>query len=477
MRARKTFLHNYITAKMSKLFVPSLTLAMYKNGEQKETMSYGFRDLENNAKATPDTIYEIASITKTFTATAIMQLVERGKLSLDDPVERYLPIELKVMGEPVRIWHLLSHTSGIAALGYAEAQITSYLGQSATWLPFSEPLQVLRWLEHGARKWVVAPPGERFLYLNEGFVALGMIIEKVSGLSYSEYIKKNIIEPLKLNRTRTSYAEVVNDSNLAKPYDNTIKPPRPARVPSTIYADGGMYSSSPDLARFMQTLAKRGRLEDVEILSSSYVKEMEKPRAKLPIQLFGNDSYGLGLIIYDKFFDDKLIGHSGSVLVYTGYAGYIPGRSLSIATLANANASPRDIAMVALSLEMGFQPEELPFYKIEKVYDILEGVYYGYEGTLKAKVERLGDYLLVNFLEPPGEKVVLEPAFDYVKISLEGISKIPFRTRMEGRVLDVEFKVDNVKGSVEVLYERYRLLKVASLDSVDIKRSSIRLYP
>ncbi len=467
-------LHNYITEKMSQLFVPSLTFTIMKNREISRSGAYGFRDLEKGLKATLETIYEIASITKVFTATAVMQLIEKGKLSLDDPAEKYLPIELRVKNEPIRIWHLLSHTSGIPALGYAEAQISSYMGQTFTWLPYSQPLQVLKWLEEGSRKWAIASPGERFFYLNEGFVALGFIIERVSGMIYSEYIKKNIIEPLKLARTKPSYDEAKEDPLLAKPYDNTKKPPKPSRIPGTIYADGGMYSSSPDLAKFMQALANGGTLDGTEILGPKYIREMEKPRVKLPFQLFGNDSYGLGLIIYNNVFDDRLIGHSGSVLVYTGYAGYLSNKLLSISVLANGALLPRDIAMTALAIELGRDPDDLPFNKSEKLYSILEGIYYSYKGTLKVEVERNGDYLVIRSKEPPGESVILEPEFDIRKISIENQVKIIFKSRVNGGSIQIEFIVDPSRNNVEFIYERNRFIKIASLDVIKPSVSTIR---
>jgi CubicO group peptidase (beta-lactamase class C family) len=466
------WLHGYVVSKMSRLNVPGLSLTVMKSGELVEQRAYGYRSLEKSLPATPDTVYEIASITKVFTAVAIMQLVEKGVLSLDDPADKYLPIELRVKDEPVRIWHLLSHTSGIPALGYAEALLSSYFAMSRTWLPYSDPRHVLEWLEKGARHWAIASPGERFFYLNEGFVALGLIIEKVSGLSYADYVERFIVKPLGLQNTTARFEEAQNHPLLATPYDSSQNPPKPMTLPSTIYADGGIYSSSTDLAKFMQALANKGRLGDAEILSKSSVEEMEKPRAKLPTQLFGDDSYGLGTIIYSGFPAGRLVGHSGSVYVYTGYAGYIADKGLSIGVLANADAAPRDIAMAVLAALGGADPEQLPFIKADKLLENLEGVYHGYMGTVKARVERLGDNLVLEMIEPRGGKAVLEPA--------KPITEMPFDNpifllRSGGRVLEVEFRVDPVKG-VEMIYERYRLVKAAPLEAVEPKRSTIVLW-
>ena len=464
------WLHGYVVSKMSRLNVPGLSLVAMKEEKAVEQRAYGYRSLEESKPATPDTVYEIASITKVFTAVAIMQLVEKGKLSLDDPVEKYLPIELRVKGEPVRVWHLLSHTSGIPALGYAEALLSSYFAQSSTWLPYSDPRHVLEWLERGARHWALASPGERFFYLNEGFVALGLIIEKLSGLSYADYVERYIARPLGLQNTTARYEEAKNNPLLATPYDSSQRPPKPMTLPSTIYADGGIYSTAIDLAKFMQALANRGKLGGTEILSKSSVEEMEKPRIRLPTQLFGDDSYGLGTIIYQGYPLGKLIGHSGSVYVYTGFAGYIPERRLSIGVLANADAAPRDIAMAALMALEGDDPEKLPFIRADKLLETLEGIYHNYMGTVKAKLERIGDNLVMEIIDPRGGKTVLEPEKPVTEMSA---TNPVFVQRANGRTLRVEFIIEPETGRVEMIYERFRLVKVAPLEAVEPKRSTI----
>ena len=464
------WVHGFIVSRMSRLNVPGLSLVAMRDGGVVEQRAYGYRCLEDGKPATPDTVYEIASITKVFTAVAIMQLVEQGRISLDDPVEKFLPIELRVGGEPVRVWHLLSHTSGIPALGYAEALLSSYFGQSSTWLPYSDPRHVLEWLERGARHWAVASPGERFFYLNEGFVALGLVVEKVSGLSYADYVERYIARPLGLQNTTARFEEARANPLIATPYDASQRPPKPMPLPSTIYADGGIYSSATDLAKFMQALANRGRLGDAEILSKTSVEEMEKPRIRLPTQLFGDDAYGLGTIIYQSYPLGKLVGHSGSVYVYTGFAGYVPDRRLSIGVLANADAAPRDIAMTALMALEGEDPEQLAFIKADKLLGLLEGVYHNYMGTVKIRLERIGDNLLMEMIEPRGGKAVLEPEKPVAEMSLENPV---FIQRSSGRTLRVEFRVEPEKGRVEMIYERFRLVKVASLEAVETKRSTI----
>ncbi|BES82320.1 serine hydrolase [Pyrodictium abyssi] len=442
----------YIQARMSATRTPGVSVSLQRDGEPLLQRGYGYRCLEKGLPATAETVYGIASISKTITAVAVMQLVEKGLLSLDDPAEKYLPIELRVRSEPVRIWHLLSHTSGIPALGYAEALVTGYMGLGDAWLAFSDPRDVLAWLERGARHWALARPGERFFYLNEGYVALGVIVERLSGLRFAEYVRRHIAGPLGMRSTTFDHQEAFASPLLATPYDASQRPPRPARVPTGIAADGGGWSTVVDLARLMAALAGSGRLDGVEILSRSSVEEMERPRAELPAQLFGGDSYGLGVLVYPGFPGGRLVGHSGSLMVYTGFAGYVREKGVSVAVLANADPGAPQIAMSLAAAAAGADPWSLPFNVADRVLGLLEGVYTGFMGTVRVRVERVGDALLLESVEPPGRREVLFPE------RLDPVEPV-FLSARAGKRLRVVFRVDAEKGVVELLYDRYRLVK------------------
>jgi len=166
-----------------------LSIAVVRDGEVIYARGFGFRDLAISAPATPKTSYCVGSVTKAFTATAIMQLVEKGLLSLDDPVSKYVGV---IKDPEVRIHHLLTHTSGIPVLGYAEALIDTYYGfRKDMLLPIAKSDDVLAYMI-GYEDYPRMRPGERWFYLNEGYVILGKIIEKVAGVSYEEYVKRNI---------------------------------------------------------------------------------------------------------------------------------------------------------------------------------------------------------------------------------------------------------------------------------------------
>ena len=233
----------YVFEKMRKTHLPGLSIAAVKDGEVVYARGFGFRDVESGAAMTPQTRVGIGSVTKSFTALAIMMLVEEGKISLDDPVDKFVPMMLRPLGEPVRIWHLLTHSSGIPALAYAEAFIRHVIGEEATWLPIAS-VDDLKAFMSDAEGWAVAKPGERFFYLNEGYLLLGRIIEVASGESYEAFVKERILEPLGMSRTTFRREDVASDPDWATPYVIDREGKRiPSRFPFGISADGGLIST------------------------------------------------------------------------------------------------------------------------------------------------------------------------------------------------------------------------------------------
>ena len=438
--------------KMSETKIPGLSIAVIEGNEIIYSRGFGFRDLNSGAPATPSTIYGIGSITKSFTALAIMQLAEEGKLDLRDPVDKYVPLKLRPLGKPATIHNLLTHSSGIPALAYAEAFIRGLLEEGETWLPIATPEDIIAFMR-GAEEWAVAKPGERFFYLNEGYVLLGYIISKVSGIRYVEYVKKRILRPLGMKRSYFDKDEVERDPDVATPYiiDKEGKH-IPSRFPYGITSDGGLLSNALDLAKYVIMYLDRGKLNGTEIVSAKSIELMEKPYIKVPFELFGGEAYGYGLIVYPNFLGHKLIGHSGSVWVYTAFMGYIPERKIGVTVLANSSGYPLSyIGMYALANMLGKSPEELPFIRMEGLLKKLEGTYESYKGTMRLIVERQGDFLFIKRKSKYIEEsipLVFEKAED---------DTVLFYTLSGGRKICAEFRVKN--GKIELLYERYKLMK------------------
>lgn len=446
-------LDSFIIKKMAETRTPGLSIALIQNGEVIYAKGYGFRDVEATKPATPKTIYGIGSITKSFTALAILQLVNKGKISLDDPITNYVSVNVDHHGEKVTLHHLLTHSSGIPALGYAEALISGLLGSKREWLPIAKPEDIVPFME-GASDWAVAKPGSKFFYLNEGYVLLGKVIESVTGMPYREYIRENILKPLKMTRSYFSRERVASDPDVATPYiimkDGEL---RPSRFPYGIEADGGLLSNVLDLANYIKMYLSGGVFEGKEIISKELLELMWKPHIKLNFEIFGGDAYGYGLMIHPNFPGGTLIGHGGSVLVYTAYIGFIPSKGLGVAVLSNASGyPPSKIGMYALMYVAGRDPRELTFIREDEMYSKLTGVYEAFKGTMRVKVFRLGNFLAVEeiseFEGVPSPLVPVKVSEDYAEFYTIGYygSRVP-----------VIFEVKD--GRVELLYERYKFVK------------------
>ena len=446
-------LDSFILEKMSSTRLPSVAISLVKDGEVVYSRAYGFRDLERGLPATPRSVYGIGSVTKSFTALAVLRLVEEGRLSLDDEVSRYVPLKLEVRGVPVRVHHLLTHTSGIPALAYAEAFIRGSLGLDAAWFPLATPEDVISFMS-GYQEWAHAEPGSRYFYLNEGYVLLGYLVSRVSGVRYEDYVRERILKPLGMSRTYFEEREVSADPDVAVPYivDRDGRHLR-SRFPYGITADGGLLSNCDDMSRYVSMLVNRGKYGDVEVVSRRSIELMEGKYVKIPSGLFDDDSYGYGLTVTDGFLGRRLVRHSGSVLVYTAFMGYMPSERLGVVVLSNASGYPLSfVGMYALSLALGYDPEKhLPFIRRERIIDKLVGQYEAYRGTYRVSVRRAGDFLLVEYRDRYREDVTplapVEVREDYARY---------YTVRQGGRV-EAEFLIEGDR--VVMVYERYKLIK------------------
>lgn len=441
---------------MSKTNLPAVSVAVVKDGQIVYSKGFGLRNRAYGLRATPDTLYAIGSVTKSFTALSIMQLLNEGKLSLEDSVSKYAPLELKSMGEPVKIWHLLTHSSGIPALAYAEALIRYVTGAGGKWIPMATYEELFAFMQE-AEKWAITKPGERWFYLNEGYLLLGYIIEKVSGMNYQGYVKKNILEPLDMKRTFFGRERLEKDADTAVPYIITEEGEQKESVyVYSLTADGGLISNVIDLAHYIIMYLNRGEYNGKRLLPPHLIEEMEKPRVKLPVQVFGGEAYAYGLMTIPNFLGYRLVGHGGSVLTATAYMGYVPERKIGIALLANGSGYPlSQLGMYGLALMLGKNPEELPFIKLERQLDALTGKYETYKGTMNVQVLKKGSFLCIVIKDRYMEEIV--PLFPE---NLEGNVKTFYTLQGAGK-LQVEFIVNG--KDVDLLFERYRLKKTGTL--------------
>ncbi|MEM2795556.1 MAG: serine hydrolase, partial [Thermofilaceae archaeon] len=325
-------------------------------------------------------------------------------------------------------------------------------GLDAVWTPVASPEDVLSYMS-GYEEWVAADPGSRFFYLNEGYALMGMVISKVSGMRYEDFIRERILKPLKMNRTYFSESEVSSDPDTAAPYilSRDGKHIR-SRFPYGPTADGGLLSNCFDMSRYVMMLANRGKLEGTSLVSRESIELMEERHASFPGGPFGDESYGYGLIVTDRFWDTRLVHHGGSVLVHTAFIGYVPTERVGVVVLANASGYPLSmIGLYALSTLLGKDPEKLPLLKRDRLLDKLQGIYESFRGSYRFQVKRRGDFLLLEYRDLLTESFTplapVEVREDYAL----------FYTVSYGRRVEAEFFIEGDK--VTMLYERYRMVK------------------
>ena len=374
---------------MQKTKIPGLSLAVIKGQEVIYSKGFGNRDISKNLPVTPDTLFGVGSLTKVFTCIAIMQLVEQGKLSIEDPVKKYIPFKLGLEDKPVKIKHLMSHSSGIPNLGTASVLISRHAPVEETWIPFASKDDFYTFV-NGAKEEVVDEPEKRFFYFNTGFALLGEIIEAVSGLKYEKYVKEFILNRLKMNRSTFLEEEFNKDKDKMTAYIAEKNKPVVKKHPfdQFICAAGGLLCSVNEFTHFLFMLLKDGKFENNQIISSASLQEMFTIRIETPLGYFGRSGYGFGLAISEDFLGYKLISHGGSTGMSSAHLSVIPELNLAVITEANVgNGMGGLISQTVLSMLIGKKPEEvIQFYKIEEKMELFSGEYANYKGLSKIKV-------------------------------------------------------------------------------------------
>jgi CubicO group peptidase (beta-lactamase class C family) len=230
--------------------VPGAAVAVRSDGAIKFRRAYGLANVESRFAATTATNYRIASLTKQFTAAAMLLLREDGRVSIDDPVRRWLP-SLPVSADEMSIRHLLTHTSGLIDFEELIPEGTDAQLHDA---------DVLRLLEGENRRYFT--PGTRYRYSNSGYALLALIVERASGQNFAAFLRKRIFLPLGMRRTVAFEEGITSVADRAFGYTEA----RPSwlrsdqNLTSATLGDGGIYSSIDDLAKWDAALYDGGLL-------------------------------------------------------------------------------------------------------------------------------------------------------------------------------------------------------------------------
>ena len=401
---------------------PGAAVIVVKDGKVLLRDARGLANVELGVPLAPDSVFRIGSVTKQFTAAAILMLVQEGKLAVGDPITKYLP-DYPVQGRTITVEHLLTHTSGIK----------SYTGMLA-WrgiIPLDKNVREM--IDIFKDQPMEFEPGERWAYNNSGYFLLGAIIEKVSGKSYESFVKERIFEPLQMKQSyydrpgpiipkrAAGYSRLGTSAQNAE-YLSMTQP----------YSAGALASTVDDLAKW-----------DAALYGDSPLTAASRAQMFKPYALKAGESahYGYGWMI-GRYRDTAVVEHGGGINGFTCHVVRMPDARVYVALLTNAGggASPQSHARRLATIALGQPLAATDTLPSEPVLEQYVGRYHS-DGPppVVREVTRQGARLSMQRPgAPPSELVALAPDTFYAR---ESLALVTFQRDASGKVTAVA--VDN----------------------------------
>ena len=342
----------YVTEQMNRLGIPGMALGIVRGDQVVHVQGFGVAD-STGRSVTPQTPFYIGSVTKSFTSLAVMQLVEDGKVDLDAPVEKYLPwfqVANQDTSAKITVRNLLNHTSGISEKEGSRVWV-SQQGLEETFRGYGRiPL--------------AHPVGATWEYSNANYNIAGLIVEKVSGQPYADYVIQNILEPLDMRHSYTSRTLALADG-LSRGHHYMFGhafegdgPVPPANLPA-----GFMISSAEDMTHYLIAQLNDGQYRDAVILSPQGIAELHHPSVSTKLGFF----YAMGWAVSSED-GVPVVWHTGDTAYFHSKTILVPDQKLGITLLANASGFEQmyqvdDIANGILGILNGDAPApvSLPF--------------------------------------------------------------------------------------------------------------------
>lgn len=332
--------------------VPGLAIAVVEDNRVVYAAAFGVRNVTRSDDAiTTRSLFHMASITKTFVATAIMQLVENGKIDLDAPVVKYLPY-FQMADERykiITIRQMVTHTSGMPDVDDYEWNKPQY-----------DDGALERYVRSLSNLKLDFAPGQRFRYSNMAFEVLGDVIAKVSGESFDDYVQHHILAPLGM-KDSTLLVKEADPKLLAwgheldeagNPFPSKVYPYNRIHSPSS-----DLHSNVLDMARWAIANMNRGELDGARILKSSTYEVMWKSAGK-----FNGKASPAGISWFlDNYKGNELIGHDGGDTGFLTELAMLPDKKIAVVWLANADWIPNTdgITEAALDVALGLKPKPI----------------------------------------------------------------------------------------------------------------------
>ena len=455
----------FLLDRVSASRMPGLSLVLL-SGDETAERHVGFRDLPGRVPPDGDTRYGIGSVTKLFTALATLRLVDGGSVGLDDPIGAHLPEVADAFPPGTTIAQLLAHGSGLPALGFSESKM------SDRWYPDGLPVggwpDVASFLT-GASAWWVDRPGAAWRYSNEGYLALGELIERTTGEAYVDHVARTLLRPLGMARSTFDRDRVESDGNRVAPtmFDDEGRSVPGSNLYGPVPAAGGLISTPRDLAAFARAVMEAlAGADDAPWLPPRVRSWLVDPQVPLdPVGATPLDDldlwndprrwHGLGPQLVEGLpgLTGMALGHGGGVMGGTAYLLVAPERRIGVVALANTHGYPlARVAMASLVAMSGEPLASLAWYRRERLTRTLAGDYAAFRDTMRAEVRPA----------PGGLELVLafRPARRRVPLTFLEHDDATRTTRMvawsQGRPAIATFRpCSDADAGIELHFERY----------------------
>lgn len=438
---------SFVTDWLSENRIPGASVAIVDGDEVVYADGFGARDLDSNAPATADTRYGMASITKSFTATAILQQVEAGAVALDDSVNDHLPF-FEDQPDPPTIHELLSHTSGMPSDGSSVALISRLTGADPVEVPLSSEADFRRYVADSTGERVDGE--ERFFYYNTGYTILGKLVAAVDGREFPTYVADEILGPLEMDRSVVAPADFAALDDAMTPYRSEDGQRIPTDFPvKGVGAAGGLVSTVQDLARYLQFQFD----PDEEILPADRLAQARAAHDTRQQFIGGTEqTYGYGWT-RRTFLGDELLSHGGSLAVSTAFLGFLADEQVGVAVACNDSPAthPQHVGPALLAILDGRDPAEATrYYGLRQKAQEVAGEYESFRGIQTAIVEPDGGTL----------RIELETALDTQQVTATPETADPDDLRYytvgeAGARFPVEF--ERTEDGMDLFFQRWRL--------------------
>lgn len=385
--------------------VTSLQYALIDEGKIVLTGQSGVNNKADGTTITDNSMFGIGSVSKMFTAAAVMQLVDQGKVNLDAPITNYIADFTMADGryKKITVRMLLNHSSGLMGSTLNNSMLFDD-DDFSTYNDFLDTLKTSR---------LKADPGEFSVYCNDGFTLAEILVEKVSGMSFTDYLKKYITSPLNLESTKTPL-DIFNEDNLANTYLSSEKNPLPTDNVNMIGA-GGIYSTAKDMCHFAEIFMKNSASGILSASSVNAMKNKEYLTDLWPEEADSSIAYGLGWDSVNTYpfdeYDIQALSKGGDTLLYHGNLIVLPDKNMAVAVLSSGGSSVLDgivgqeillQALKAKGIISEIKPGKTfkPAVKVSMPEDLkkYEG-YYGLSGDIfKVKINDDGTMFLSDAL-------------------------------------------------------------------------------